>query len=150
MYRYIYICLCFLFVSDLANEHKRNRCKLDHLDNAGNSVAHVAVSAAGEASATDSPKRSARRAANAGHDPLFLQKILELLAQDETNAAAIAEKLFCGNKNGATPLHLAASVGNPKAVEMLLASGRCDPTTVDGEGKTPKEVAQDNCLTLFH
>ena len=42
-----------------------------------------------------------------------------------------------------TPLHLAANLNSPSVVTALLTKASADPTTVNGEGKTPFELAGD-------
>ncbi|RJE22327.1 hypothetical protein PHISCL_05335 [Aspergillus sclerotialis] len=42
-----------------------------------------------------------------------------------------------------TPLHLAANLNSPSVVTALLTKASADPTTINGEGKTPFELAGD-------
>lgn len=42
-----------------------------------------------------------------------------------------------------TPLHLAANLNSPSVVTALLTKANADPTTVNGEGRTPFELAGD-------
>jgi len=47
------------------------------------------------------------------------------------------------DRNGDTPLHLAASSGNAVTVRLLLEHG-ADPSLVNAEGKTAWQCAHDN------
>ncbi|MCJ1437998.1 hypothetical protein MMC27_007385 [Xylographa pallens] len=47
------------------------------------------------------------------------------------------------NHHASTPLHLAASSNSPTVVLALLTKAGADPTTVNGEGKPPFDIAGD-------
>ena len=45
------------------------------------------------------------------------------------------------DKDGWTPLHVAAWLGTAEVIEYLLSTGNCDPLAKDNEGKTPLQLA---------
>ncbi|MCJ1281002.1 hypothetical protein MMC26_000320 [Xylographa opegraphella] len=47
------------------------------------------------------------------------------------------------NHHASTPLHLAASLNSPTVVLALLTKAGADPTTANGEGKPPFDIAGD-------
>ena len=47
------------------------------------------------------------------------------------------------NHHASTPLHLAASLNSPTVALALLTKAGADPTTVNGEGKPPFDIAGD-------
>ena len=49
--------------------------------------------------------------------------------------------VFVADKQGRTPLHLAAMSGSEPAVDSLIAAG-APRTSRDGDGLTPRELAQ--------
>jgi ankyrin repeat protein len=48
------------------------------------------------------------------------------------------------NRFGRTPLHAAARNGLMQSVNLLVQSGRVDPTLEDGQGRTPRYWAEKN------
>ena len=46
------------------------------------------------------------------------------------------------DKDGRTPLHLAAWWGTAEVIEYFLSTGNCDPLAKDNEGKTPLQLAK--------
>ena len=46
------------------------------------------------------------------------------------------------DKDGHTPLHLAADWGTPEFIEYFLSTGNCDPLAKDNEGRTPLQLAK--------
>ena len=50
--------------------------------------------------------------------------------------------------NGQTALHYAASKGHVNVVKLLLTNG-ADAAIIDGNGKTPRDIAPSSCQDLF-
>jgi len=52
------------------------------------------------------------------------------------------------NKNGKTPLHVAAEKGNMDAIKLLLMGG-ASTTILDGWGRTPQEAGKQTAFNLI-
>ena len=52
------------------------------------------------------------------------------------------------DKDGFTPLHLAAKCENTALVECLLLTGKCDPLVMNKAGQTPLQLAIKHTDTL--
>ena len=62
----------------------------------------------------------------------------DLKAELEAGADVKARNLY-----GYTPLHIAAYIGSPESVQILLEAG-ADANAKDEDGSTPWDLAQDN------
>lgn len=164
-----------LYASDEALKKQRDEIIREELINKSNSIdvknkiAHLALSAHNWSLATDALDHGADPCCIAErippHMPLFVKAIK--LCQDSQRLQKLAHYSECGSlcikalydhginidspdkTHGATPLHQAASLGNIKKIERLIAC-RAEVLKQDKQGRTPAAYAMLQIKTVLN